>query len=74
MLSAENAYGKTLAMTAIPWCLGLEPMFGMQNNDPARFPPAVRDVVTFGNARDIEVASSAARITLRRHDGALLTL
>jgi DNA repair ATPase RecN len=25
VLSAENAYGKTLAMTAIPWCLGLEP-------------------------------------------------
>ena len=47
ILSAENAYGKSLAMTAIPWCLGLEAMFGLQDNDPSRFPLAVRDGAPF---------------------------
>jgi hypothetical protein len=74
VLSAENAYGKSLAMTAIPWCLGLEAMFGLQNNDPSRFPVAVRDVISLGAARDVEVASSLARLSLRRDDGATLTI
>lgn len=74
VLSAENAYGKSLAMTAIPWCLGLEAMFGLQDNDPSRFPTAVRDVLDLGNTRNVEVVSSLARLKLRRTDGALLTL
>lgn len=74
VLSAENAYGKSLAMTAIPWCLGLEAMFGLQDNDPSRFPTAVRDVLDLGNARNVDVASSVARLAFRRDDGATLTI
>ena len=74
ILSAENAYGKSLAMTAIPWCLGLEAMFGLQDNDPSRFPLAVRDVMSFGATREAQVTSSVARVALRRDDGATLTL
>ncbi|HVZ33202.1 MAG TPA: hypothetical protein VG963_12300, partial [Polyangiaceae bacterium] len=74
ILSAENAYGKSLAMTAIPWCLGLEAMFGLRDNDPSRFPPAVRDVMLLGAAAEVPVSTSVARIALRRDDGATLTI
>ncbi len=49
-------------------------MFGLQNNDPSRFPSAVRDIITLGNARDADVVSSEARITVQRHDGTELSL
>ena len=71
VLSADNAYGKSLAMTAIPWCLGLEPMFGLQNNDTSRFPVAARDMVSLGGAAEAEVTSSVARLGLLREDGAM---
>ncbi len=74
VLSAENAYGKSLAMNAVPWCLGLEPMFGLQNNDPSRFPLAVRDAIKLQGAGEQEVQSSSARVTFKRDDGARLIL
>lgn len=74
IFSGENAFGKSTAVTAIPWCLGIEPMFGLQNNDPARFPGAVRDVVTLGGMENIPVLASEACITIERHDGARLAL
>ena len=43
VISAHNRFGKSLAVTSIAWCLGLERMFGLQDNDPARFAVAVRD-------------------------------
>ncbi|HXK18597.1 MAG TPA: ATP-binding protein, partial [Polyangiaceae bacterium] len=74
ILSAPNAYGKSLAVTAIPWCLGLEPMFGLSNNDPSRFPAAVRDVFEVAQGDEAHVVSSEARLTLQRDDGATVTL
>lgn len=74
IFSQENAYGKSLAITAVPWCFGLEAMFGLQNCDPSRFPSAVRDFVTLGAQKNIEVLQSAARIGLKRDDGVTISL
>jgi predicted nucleic acid-binding Zn-ribbon protein len=73
VFSGRNAFGKSAAITAIPWCLGLEPMFGLQNNDPARFPAAVRDMVIIENV-ELRVLSSEARLTLERSDGAMVSI
>jgi len=50
VLSAENGYGKSLAVAGIAWCLGLEKMFGLQSNDTSCFPLAVRDGLKLGDA------------------------
>jgi hypothetical protein len=74
VISAPNYFGKSLAVKAIAWCLGLEPMFGLQNNDPSCFPVAVRDVLDLDGARDVRVKSSQATLTLAREDGARIRL
>lgn len=74
VFSAKNAYGKSLAATAIPWCLGVEPIFGVLDNDPSRFPGAVRDTIDIGGERDVPVLSSEAFLSLQRADGAELEL
>lgn len=73
VFSGHNAYGKSTAITAIPWCLGLEAMFGLEDNDPARFPSAVRDLIIL-DGHDVPVITSTARITLKREDGATVVL
>lgn len=42
VLSARNAYGKSLAVTAVAWCFGVEAVLGNPDNDPSCFPEAVR--------------------------------
>jgi hypothetical protein len=74
VFSGRNAFGKSTAITSIPWCLGLEPMFGLQNNDPSRFAAAVRDVIDLGEDADVRVTSSSARVTIGRDDGAMVSL
>lgn len=74
VFSGENAFGKSTAITAIPWCLGLEPMFGLQNNDRSRFPGAVRDAITLGGVENIPVLTSVAALTLERDDGSRIAL
>ncbi len=74
VISAQNYFGKSLAAKSIAWCLGLEPMFGLQNNDPSCFPVAVRDVVDLGDGDQILVRSSAAILTVARSDGKRLRL
>ncbi|HEY6421354.1 MAG TPA: hypothetical protein VIX59_20335 [Candidatus Binataceae bacterium] len=69
VISAPNHFGKSLAVKAIAWCLGLEPMFGSQDNDVSCFPVAVRDVLDLGDARNVPVTSSEAALTLAREDG-----
>ena len=34
VVSAHNAFGKSLAVTAIAWCVGGEAVFGIPDNDP----------------------------------------
>lgn len=74
IISAPNNFGKSLAFKAITWCLGLEPMFGLQNNDASCFPGAVRDVIDLPNARSVSVTSSEACLTIAREDGARIRL
>jgi hypothetical protein len=74
VISAHNRFGKSLAVTSIAWCLGLERMFGLQDNDPARFPVAVRDVIEFPGETDVPVLESRVAITLERTGGERLRL
>ncbi len=69
-MSADNHFGKSLAVTSIAWCLGLERMFGLQDNDPSRFPMAVREVIDLDGEVNLPVRSSRSILTLRRTDGA----
>jgi hypothetical protein len=74
VVSAKNHFGKSLAVKSIAWCLGLEGMFGLQDNDPSCFPVAVRDVIDFDDARSVPVKSSEATLMLEREDGARIRL
>lgn len=74
VVAANNHFGKSLAVTSVAWCLGLERMFGLQDNDSSRFPVAVRDVIELGGQIDVPVVSSEAEILLQRSDGARLRL
>ena len=74
VVSADNHFGKSLAVTSIAWCLGLERMFGLQDNDASRFPVAVREVIDLGGKVNVPVHSSCSILTLRRTDGAGLRL
>ncbi len=74
IVSADNHFGKSLAVTSIAWCLGLERMFGLQDNDTSRFPMAVREVIDLDGNPSVPVRSSCAILTLRRSDGVGLRL
>lgn len=74
VVSADNAFGKTLACSAITWCLALEPMFGVRDDEPVRFPLAVRETVDLDGAKAARVISSYASITIVRSDGVRLRL
>ena len=74
VFSADNHFGKSLAVTSIAWCLGLERMFGLQDNDASRFPMAVREVIDLDSKVNVAVRSSRSILTLRRNDGAGLRL
>ena len=74
VVSADNHFGKSLAVTSIAWCLGLEPMFGLQDNDPSRFPVAVREVIDLDGRVNVTVHSSRSILTLRRGDAVGLRL
>ena len=34
VISADNAFGKSLSVTTVAWCLGAETVFGLPDNDP----------------------------------------
>jgi hypothetical protein len=74
VVSADNHFGKSLAVTSIAWCLGLERMFGLQDNDASRFPMAVREVIDLDGNVNVPVRSSRSILTLRRADGVGLRL
>lgn len=69
VISARNAYGKSLAATTILWCLGLEPMLGLPDNDASCFPEAARELLELDNRRPARVLSSQGSIVVQREDG-----
>jgi len=69
VISARNSYGKSLAIKAVPWCLGVEPIFGIRNNEPTCFPGAVTDELALPNNPAAHIVSSECSITLRRENG-----
>lgn len=74
VVTADNHFGKSLAVTSVAWCLGLEPIFGLQDNDASRFPIAVREGIDLAGRVDVPVRSSRSILTLRRADGARVRL
>ncbi len=74
VIAANNRFGKSLAVTSIAWCMGLERMFGLQDNDTSRFPVAVRDVIELEGRTDVPVRSSNAILTIERADSVRLRL
>ena len=74
VIAANNRFGKSLAVTSIAWCMGLERMFGLQDNDTSRFPVAVRDVIELDGRTDVPVRSSNAILTIERADSLRLRL
>jgi DNA repair ATPase RecN len=69
IISARNAYGKSLAVKAIAWCLGLEPIFGNADNDPVRLPEAVREEIDLLGYSNNPVLSSECAITFQDDKG-----
>jgi hypothetical protein len=74
VVSARNSYGKSLAMTALAWCLGIEPIFGIPDNDPSCFPEAVREELELLGHPSARVFSSECSISLAHEDGRSLRL
>ena len=74
VVSADNHFGKSLAVTSIAWCLGLEPIFGLRDDDPSRFPMAVREVIDLAGRINVPVRSSRSIVTLRRADNVRVRL
>ena len=74
VISAQNAFGKSLAVKAVAWCLGAEAIFGRPVNDASFFPRAVRQEIEFDGSEKHRVHASVCTIGLRRDDGATLRL
>jgi hypothetical protein len=74
VISGRNSFGKSLAVEAMAWCLGLEVIFGRKDSDPTFFPEAVLEELNFAGRAGVRVVSSEAHLTLRRDDGETLVL
>lgn len=74
VISAHNSYGKSLAAKAVAWCLGLEPLFGVPDNNSTCFPLAAREEVEFEGGIAARVLSSECGISLLHSDGRHLRL
>ena len=75
VVSADNAFGKSLSVTTIAWCMGAEAVFGLPDNDPSCFPLAVRDEINLEELLSSPVLSSQCTILLVKdsHERLMLT-
>ena len=73
VISGNNTYGKSLTATAIAWCLGFEPIFGAQDDDPSRFPIAIREELELDGI-SAHVQTSSASLGIENLDGRKLRL
>jgi len=74
IVSADNAFGKSLAAKTLAWCLGVEPIFGIFSNDATCFPQAVLERLKLPDDSYTEVLSSECEVRLIRDDGRQLRL
>lgn len=74
VISARNAYGKSLATKVVPWCLGLESLFGRPNNDASFFPRAVTEAIDLEGAPRSRVIRSACSLSMERDDHARIRI
>jgi hypothetical protein len=74
VISADNAYGKSLAVKSVAWCLGVEPIFGIYNDDPTCFPEAVLARLENPGSAYAQVLSSECSILLVHEDSRKLGL
>ena len=65
VISAPNAYGKSLAAKAVIWCLGLEPIFGSLDNDASRLPEAVREELDLAGHPQSKILYSECAISIQ---------
>jgi hypothetical protein len=74
IFSGRNHYGKSLTATAIAWCLAVEPIFGISDNQPLCFPEAARERLDFGDGVQHLVITSRAGLFIKHTDGRKLQL
>jgi hypothetical protein len=74
VISADNAFGKSLAAKSVAWCLGVEPIFGIFSNDATCFPQAVLERLQLTDGRYSDVLSSECEIEIAHNDGRKLRL
>jgi hypothetical protein len=74
VISARNAYGKSLAVTTFAWCLGIEAVFGNKDNDSSCFPEAAREELELSGRPAARVFSSECTIGLVDDGGRHLRL
>lgn len=69
VISAHNAFGKSLAVKSVAWCLGLGTMFGSADNDPIMLPEAVRESLDLDGHPNTPVISSECAIWIEDEGG-----
>jgi DNA repair exonuclease SbcCD ATPase subunit len=74
VISAPNAYGKSLAAKAVIWCLGLEPIFGSPDNDATRLPEAVREELDLAGHPQSKVINSQCTVSIKDNSGRMLEI
>jgi hypothetical protein len=74
VISAPNAYGKSLAAKAVIWCLGLEPIFGSPDNDATRLPEAVREELDLAGHPHSKIVNSECTISIEDTSGRMLEI
>lgn len=74
VISAPNAYGKSLAAKAVIWCLGLEPIFGSPDNDATRLPEAVREELDLTGHPQSKIINSQCTISIKDNSGHMLEI
>jgi hypothetical protein len=74
VVSADNAFGKSLAVKSVAWCLGVEPIFGIFSNDATCFPQAVLERLQLQDGNTSEVLSSECELGIVHQDGRKLQL
>lgn len=74
VISAPNGFGKTSAVKAIAWCLGLEAHFGVGRNATSFFPEAIRDRIRLGERQEASVDYSVASLELQIGTGKIVVL